>query len=153
MVKAAREGLKYVYRSATGSNNELKAIEDEAKRLEEEAQYNHVGHNEEAKVSHRSHRWLGILAVLLAAAAGLTSFSTVEAGIVGCGLAKRRRGVSRVRRRCSVWRDECPLTPRRGPQAPLPGGKRIRRIAERGCGIFTVSSVGRLSRFRTWIER
>ena len=65
---------------ATVSNNELKAIEAEAKRLEEEAQYNHVGHNEEAKASDRLHRRLGILAVLLAAAAGLTSFSTVGAG-------------------------------------------------------------------------
>ena len=64
-------------------NNQLHAMETEARRLEEEALYNHAGHNEEARASDRLYYWLGIPATLLAAAAGVTSFSAVGAGMSG----------------------------------------------------------------------
>jgi hypothetical protein len=56
------------------------AIEAEAKRVEEDSLYNYAGHNEEARIADRQHRWLGIPATLIAAAAGVTSFSTASAG-------------------------------------------------------------------------
>ena len=55
-----------------GLLNELVA---EAHRLEEEALYNYAGHNEEARASERLHKYLGIPTTVVAAAAGVTSFS------------------------------------------------------------------------------
>src|SRR5688572_5359111 len=58
----------------------LQAIVDEARRLEEELLYSHVGHNEQARDSEQLHLWLGIPTTIVAAAAGITSFSTVGDG-------------------------------------------------------------------------
>jgi hypothetical protein len=61
-------------------NGLLKEIVAEANRLEEEALYNYAGHNEEARASDRLHKYLGIPTTLVAAAAGVTSFSAAGSG-------------------------------------------------------------------------
>jgi hypothetical protein len=60
----------------------LRALAAEAWRLEEEALYNHAGHNEAARAADSLYRWLGVPATLIAAAAGVTSFSSAAAGSV-----------------------------------------------------------------------
>ena len=68
----------------------LQAIEDEAKRLGEDALFCYAGHNQEARTWDRMHRMLGIPTTLLAAAAGVTSFSSsgsLAASLVAGGLS------------------------------------------------------------------
>lgn len=57
----------------------LDRIAAEAKRIEEDALYNHVGHNEEARDAESWHFRLGIPTVILSAAAGVSSFSSAGA--------------------------------------------------------------------------
>ena len=58
------------------SRDLLREIADEGWRVQEEALYNYAGHNEEARMSDQWYRWLGVPTTLLAAAAGVTSFSS-----------------------------------------------------------------------------
>jgi hypothetical protein len=69
----------------TATDDLLTAVIAESKRLEEDALYSHAGHNVAARSADRLDGLLGVPTTILAAAAGVTSFSSAAVNNIPTG--------------------------------------------------------------------